>query len=98
MRPFDDLRSELDRGGDGLIDQSVRSDNGRVSRTGTPEVIYAARKSIEQVMSGIDSMIGIHGRVVVSQIPPGMVNELRGDSRPSSPWRSLTGSAQPSWH
>ncbi len=77
MRPFDDLRSELDGGGDGLIDQSVRSDNGRVSRTGTPEVIYAARKSVEQVISGIDSMIGIHGRVVVSQIPPGMVYELR---------------------
>jgi pyridinium-3,5-biscarboxylic acid mononucleotide synthase len=77
MRPFDDLRSELEGDGDGLIDQSVRSDHGRVGRTGTPEVIYAARKSIGQVMAGIDSLIGSRGRVVVSQIPPGMVQELR---------------------
>ena len=77
MRPFDDLRGELERAGDELANQPVRSDNGRVSRTGTPEVIYAARKSIEQVLAGIDGLIGNRGRVVVSQIPGDMAMALR---------------------
>src|SRR5689334_10210849 len=77
MRPFDDLRGELDRAGDELANQPVRSDDGRLDRTGTPEVIYAARKSIEQVLAGIDGLMGKRGRVVVSQIPGEMVAALR---------------------
>src|SRR5689334_303551 len=80
MRPFDDLRGELERVGDELANQPVRSDNGRVDRTGTPEVIFAARKSIEQVLAGIDGLIGNRGRVIVSQIPGDMVAALRDQS------------------
>ncbi len=69
MRPFDDLRRELDGAADVNPDQVVRSDLHRGRRTGGPEVIYAARKSIDQILAGIETLITVSGRVVVSQIP-----------------------------
>jgi NCAIR mutase (PurE)-related protein len=68
MRPFDDLRAALDSVSDESAGQSVRSDTHRSARTGTPEVIYAAHKSIEQILAGIEGLIAVRGRVVVSKI------------------------------
>ena len=69
MRPFDDLRRELDGATDVNPDQVVRSDLHRGRRTGGPEVIYAAKKSIDQILAGIETLITVNGRVVLSQIP-----------------------------
>jgi hypothetical protein len=50
-----------------------------MSRTGTPEVIYAARKSAEQVLAGIEGLIDVSGRVVVSQLRSDQVEVVRRD-------------------
>jgi pyridinium-3,5-biscarboxylic acid mononucleotide synthase len=77
MRPFDNLRDALSADGDLDAGQAVRSDPDRMARTGTPEVIYAARKSIEQIVAGIEDLIGHVGRVVISQLQPGAADALR---------------------
>ena len=78
-RPFDDLRHELDGGDDLDSERETRSDPHRMSRTGTPEVIYAARKSAEQVLAGIEGLIDVSGRVVVSQLRSDQVEVVRRD-------------------
>lgn len=77
MRPFDNLRDALRADEDSDTGQTVRSDPGRLARTGTPEVIYAARKSVDQIVAGIEGLIGEVGRVVISQIQPGAVEALQ---------------------
>lgn len=69
MRPFDDVRREVNDDSTLEPGQEVRSDVHRGRRTGGPEVIYAARKSTAQIVAGIESLIGVSGRVVISQIP-----------------------------
>jgi NCAIR mutase (PurE)-related protein len=69
MRPFDHLREQLGDDREGNDEASVRADIERSARTGGPEVIYAARKTLEQILSGIDSLLPRTGRVVVSQLP-----------------------------
>jgi NCAIR mutase (PurE)-related protein len=77
MRPFDDLRAALDGASDESAGQSVRSDTRRPARTGTPEVIYAAHKSIEQILAGIEGLIDVRDRVVVSKIGTERAQALR---------------------
>jgi len=76
MRPFDHLREQLGEDGTATRDDSVRGDAGRAARTGGPEVIYAARKSLEQIMAGIEALLPSSGRVVVSQLPRDLLEPL----------------------
>jgi NCAIR mutase (PurE)-related protein len=69
MRPFDDVRRVLGDREDDTPDGVVRSDLTRNQRTGSPEVIYAARKTVPQIIAGIETLIAVNGRVVISQIP-----------------------------
>lgn len=78
MRPFDHLRDQLNSEQHGEDrNEPVRGDTGRSHRTGGPEVIYAARKSTEQVLAGVEALLPATGRVVISQIPATMLDELR---------------------
>ena len=67
MRPFDHLRHEL-KSDEASPDGEIRSDPGRTQRTGGPEVIYGGGKSVEQILTGIRSLIVTNGRVIVSRI------------------------------
>jgi NCAIR mutase (PurE)-related protein len=69
MRPFDHLREQLTDQDDGHSEGAVRGDTARTARTGGPEVIYAARKSLDQILAGIESLLPATGRVVISQLP-----------------------------
>ena len=72
MRPFDHLRDQMVGKDTESGKGEVRADTGRNDRTGNPEVIYAAHKSVEQIIEGIDRLIGVNGRVVISQMPGSM--------------------------
>ena len=76
MRPFDHLRRELDEPEGDATSGMVRGDPDRWLRTGGQEVIYAAAKSIDQILAGIDSLIGGTGRVVISHIAPAQIDDL----------------------
>ena len=76
MRPFDHLREQLNREPDEAGESMVRGDSLRGQRTGAPEVIYAAHKSIDQILAGLSSLIATNGRVVISQLPPALRAQL----------------------
>lgn len=76
MRPFDHVRRELDQLAGTVDGGPVRGDPERHLRTGGPEVIYAAAKSVDQILAGIDSLLSANGRVVVSHISPQAADEL----------------------
>jgi pyridinium-3,5-biscarboxylic acid mononucleotide synthase len=77
MRPFDNLRDALTSVEDAEAGRPVRSDPDRSARTGTPEIIYAARKTVDQIIEGINGLIRLNGRVVISQIQAGMLEALQ---------------------
>lgn len=82
MRPFDDLRDALAGAEDVVIGGEVRSDPRRSQRTGTPEIIYAARKSVAQVLSGVAGLIEVNGRVVISHLSAEFEPALRASLPP----------------
>jgi NCAIR mutase (PurE)-related protein len=69
-RPFDDIRSSLDRLSGGESDQmTIRLDRGRSHRAGVPEVVYAERKSAEVVVEGLRGLAEANGRALASRCP-----------------------------
>lgn len=79
MKPFDHLRRELTGDVDHAAPGDVRADTERASRSGTPEVVLAAGKSIEQILAAIDSLLPHNGRVIVSRLSPNTLGAIRAE-------------------
>lgn len=73
-RPFDDIRRALQIGPRGTAatgeGTAVRSDSGRLLRTGAPEIVYGAGKTPEQVVTALTQLIGASGRAIASRCDP----------------------------
>jgi NCAIR mutase (PurE)-related protein len=77
MNLFDDLRNSLS-GSDGATDSvEVNTDVQRVQRSGVPEVVLAAGKSVDQIAAAVDSLLAGNGRVIVSRTSPSTIEDLR---------------------
>jgi NCAIR mutase (PurE)-related protein len=74
---FDALRSALlGETDDGIAQSGVWLDPGREQRTGTPEVILAAGKRLDQLVEGVTAMLARSGHVVVSRVTEEQRREL----------------------
>jgi NCAIR mutase (PurE)-related protein len=76
MGPFDHLRTALGEPGDELSGTEVRPDKQRRERTGTPEVISAANKSIQQIVTALNGLLLTNGRVVISRTTESVLADL----------------------
>jgi hypothetical protein len=61
---------------DSTGDVQVVVDGGRAARTGVPEIVLAAGKSIEQLLSACALLLESNGRVVVSRVAESQVREI----------------------
>jgi NCAIR mutase (PurE)-related protein len=61
-RPFDAVRRELSDSVDGNGRPLVRLDSGRAARTGVPEFILAANKSIDEIQQSLATLAARIGR------------------------------------
>jgi NCAIR mutase (PurE)-related protein len=77
MNPFEHLRRELNGTEVRGNDSDVRADSQRSLRTGTPEVVLAAGKTIDQIATAINSLLPATGRVIVSRIAQSTLDEIR---------------------
>ena len=77
MNPFDHLRRELGGATEPGDEAEVRSDTERARRTGTPEVVLAAGKSIVQIATAIESLLPTNGRVILSRVALSTLDEIR---------------------
>jgi NCAIR mutase (PurE)-related protein len=78
-RPFDDIRAALAQSTRATAiapGPSVRFDPGRAQRTGVPEVIYAERKSVDDVRTALQRQAELTGRALASRCPPAMLMDL----------------------
>ena len=81
MTPFDHLRRAL-AGAEGESEMAmVRPDRERAGRSGTPEVVLAAGKSVEQIVSAVQSLLPASGRVIVSRLDSATRDEIRWELR-----------------
>src|SRR5215211_2884886 len=76
MGPFDHLRTALGETGDEFSGSEVRPDKQRRERTGTPEVVSAANKSLQQIITALEVLLSTNGRVVVSRATESILAEL----------------------
>lgn len=83
-RPFDAVRRALADPSIGGSDGNVRLDPGRAARTGVPEFILAATKSVDDVEQSLRSLAALIGRATATRcrdehfdlIPPKLASEL----------------------
>ena len=63
-------------------DSTVRMDPGRGRRTGIPEVVYAAHKTHDQIISALDRLVTANGRAMASRCPADWLDRIANDLRP----------------
>lgn len=73
-----ELNHDIESRSDPSLDAQtfVRTDPGRVARTGVPEVVLAGTKTLEQVVTAATRLATANGRVVVSRCPEEMLRAL----------------------
>src|SRR5687768_32021 len=77
MNPFDHLRRALSGAASGGDAQQVRPDTERAGRAGTPEVVLAAGKSIDQIVIAVQSLLPVNRRVIISRLGRTTVDDIR---------------------
>lgn len=76
-RPFDDLRLALDSVTEAdASDPPIRLDPTRASRTGVPEVIFAERKPLPDIVAAMSRHVGLTGRAIASRCLPDILIDL----------------------
>lgn len=75
--PFADIIAALHADPD-PGDRTVRVDPRRETRTGAPEIVYAASKTPEQVIEAMSGLLHATGRAIASRITDEQVAALRG--------------------
>ena len=77
-RPFDDLRRALSTSSDdeAAVPLAVRTDPGRIVRTGVPEVVYGAGKSADQILSALRGLIAANGVAIATRCSPAMIADV----------------------
>ena len=79
QRPFDDIREALSNAAPPApngAEPTVRFDPGRTRRTGIPEVIFAERKSLEDVRLALTRQVELTGRALASRCLPEHLSAL----------------------
>lgn len=68
--PFADLVAALNADTADDRDARVRIDPNREKRTGVPEIVYAERKTAEDMLSAMIALANANGRAIASRISP----------------------------
>lgn len=80
--PFKDLVAALNNNAFDTESPSVRIDPSRVARTGVPEIVYAERKTMEEVLTALKGLASANGRAVASRLTNEQLDELARFSEP----------------
>lgn len=80
--PFEDLAAALR--GDDVREGSprIRIDHNRLARTGVPEIVYAERKTTEDLLTALHELAVANGRAIASRMTPKQLAELRDVDEP----------------
>lgn len=80
--PFKDLVAALSSDADEAGSPHLRIDPSRTARTGVPEIVYAERKTIDEVVTALKGLAHANGRAVASRLTPEQLDHLRSFSEP----------------
>lgn len=78
-RPFDDLRRALaaePRETYPYESTTIRTDAGRTVRTGVPEIVYGAGKTVNQVVSALKALAAANGAAIATRCSPEMLADV----------------------
>ena len=78
-RPFDDLRRALTpepRKTYPAVAPTVQTDASRGVRTGVPEIVYGARKTVDQVVSALRALVAASGAALATRCSPEMLADV----------------------
>jgi NCAIR mutase (PurE)-related protein len=81
-RPFDAVRRELEQTAGGGSAGNVRLDPGREARTGVPEFILAASKSLDEVERSLRALAGRIGRATATRCRDEQLDQLPARLQP----------------
>lgn len=81
VQPFDDIREALatrSRDDNSASQSTVRSDLGRLRRTGTPEIVYGAGKTPHQTVAALTELVEKAGRAIATRCDAATLSAIEG--------------------
>jgi NCAIR mutase (PurE)-related protein len=80
--PFADLLAALNGAASAPESPYLRIDPTRAARTGVPEIVFAERKTVDEVLIALRSLAQANGRALASRLTPEQLDHLGSFSDP----------------